>query len=58
MKPIFPKVIFAITLGASLGVAHADSSRDTIELFKNAGQSAAFFDNSYAYAALRDPMSF
>src|SRR5437870_13889930 len=30
--------------------ALADSYSDTIELFKNAGQSAAFFANSYGYA--------
>src|SRR5215831_9983107 len=28
----------------------ADDYSDTIKLFKNAGQSAAFFDNSYGYA--------
>lgn len=32
------------------GVARADQYDDTIALFKNAGQSAAYFDNSYAYA--------
>ena len=30
--------------------AVADAYDDTIELFKNAGQSAAFFENSYGYA--------
>lgn len=30
--------------------AHADAYDDTIELFKNAGQSAGFFDSSYGYA--------
>ena len=30
--------------------ALADSYSDTIELFKNAGQSAAFFNNCYGYA--------
>ncbi|MFZ9708985.1 MAG: YSC84-related protein [Steroidobacteraceae bacterium] len=30
--------------------ARADSYSETIELFKNAGQSAEFFDRSYAYA--------
>jgi len=29
---------------------YADSYADTIELFKQAGQSAAFFDKSYGYA--------
>ena len=32
------------------GVAHADKYDDTVALFKNAGQSAAFFHQSYAYA--------
>jgi lipid-binding SYLF domain-containing protein len=31
-------------------VALADSYSDTITLFKNAGESAAFFKNSYGYA--------
>lgn len=30
--------------------AFADKYDDTIQLFKNSGQSAAFFDNSYGYA--------
>lgn len=30
--------------------AMADEYEDTIKLFKNAGESAAFFDNSYGYA--------
>ena len=32
------------------GAALADKYGDTIELFKNAGESAAFFANSYGYA--------
>jgi lipid-binding SYLF domain-containing protein len=40
----------AATLVLSIGVAHAGSYKDTVSLFKNAGQSAAFFGNSYAYA--------
>jgi hypothetical protein len=35
---------------AGLGVAHADSYTDSIAIFKKAGESAAFFRNSYAYA--------
>jgi lipid-binding SYLF domain-containing protein len=31
-------------------VAVADSYKDTVELFKNAGESAAFFKNCYGYA--------
>ena len=32
------------------GVANAGKYEDTISLFKNAGESAAFFQHSYAYA--------
>jgi lipid-binding SYLF domain-containing protein len=34
----------------ALTAAHADSYSDTVQLFKNAGDSAAFFRKSYAYA--------
>jgi len=37
-------------LTLSIGAAHADQFADTIALFKNAGQSASFFENSYGYA--------
>ena len=41
-----------VLLVGSLGSApaRADSYSETIELFRNAGQSAEFFDRSYAYA--------
>jgi lipid-binding SYLF domain-containing protein len=32
------------------GMAHADKYADTIQLFRNAGESATFFHRSYAYA--------
>ena len=35
---------------APFGSAIADKYDDTIEIFRNAGESAAYFDNSYAYA--------
>ena len=35
---------------AAAGAAQADSYSDTIALFKNAGDSAAYFSRSYAYA--------
>jgi lipid-binding SYLF domain-containing protein len=41
---------FALILLVATGVARADSYSDTVELFKNAGRSAAFFPKSYAYA--------
>ena len=38
-------------LSLSIGAAYAEGSyHDTVGLFKNAGQSATFFDKSYAYA--------
>jgi lipid-binding SYLF domain-containing protein len=39
-------------LSLSIGTAYADdnSFRDTLALFKNAGESFAFFNKSYAYA--------
>jgi lipid-binding SYLF domain-containing protein len=43
---------FALTalLALAASAANADSYQDTISLFKNAGDSAAFFSHSYAYA--------
>jgi len=40
----------ALGLCLSIGTAHADNYSDTVTVFKQAGKSAAFFDNSYAYA--------
>jgi lipid-binding SYLF domain-containing protein len=34
----------------AMGVAHADSYSDTVKIFQNAGESAAFFRKSYGYA--------
>jgi len=34
----------------SIATAHADNYSDTVAVFKNAGTSARFFENSYAYA--------
>src|ERR1700759_3438180 len=46
--------ISALLAGALLvltaGVAVADQYSDTIDLFKKAGESGSFFQNSYAYA--------
>src|ERR1700744_2133838 len=49
MKRIGQLAFFAAVFLAS-GVASAGKYEDTITLFKNAGESAAFFKNSYAYA--------
>jgi lipid-binding SYLF domain-containing protein len=41
-------LLMALMLGGS--VASADEYADTISVFKNAGESGAFFNSSYAYA--------
>lgn len=43
-------LLTSVTLALFTAVAHADKYDDTIKLFKDAGQSASFFDNSYGYA--------
>lgn len=43
-------LFFSLALIAAVGVANAGKYEDTISLFKNAGESAVFFKNSYAYA--------
>jgi lipid-binding SYLF domain-containing protein len=50
MKRINQFVVICAALFAAAGVANAANYTDTISLFKNAGESAAFFQNSYAYA--------
>jgi len=48
---LIPRVVAAVAaLTLSFSAMAATSYRDTINLFKNAGQSATFFDKSYAYA--------
>jgi hypothetical protein len=42
--------ILSALMMLSGGIAHADKYDETIELFKNAGESASFFSNSYGYA--------
>jgi lipid-binding SYLF domain-containing protein len=39
-----------LLLAVPFGTALADKYAETVELFKNAGQSSAYFDNSYGYA--------
>ena len=50
MKPIWRLSLALIVLVGAIGVAHADADSDTVKLFKDAGQSAAFFSKSYGYA--------
>jgi lipid-binding SYLF domain-containing protein len=42
--------ILAPAILLATGVAYADKYTDTVTLFKNAGDSAAFFSKSYGYA--------
>jgi lipid-binding SYLF domain-containing protein len=47
-------LVFLAALLALAGTANAGKYEDTIELFKNAGESAALFQDSYAYAVFPD----
>jgi lipid-binding SYLF domain-containing protein len=49
MNRISQLLVFLAAIFAA-GAANAGKYTDTIALFKNAGESAAFFQNSYAYA--------
>jgi lipid-binding SYLF domain-containing protein len=42
--------LLAVVLSVCAGTAVADDYSDTVDLFRNAGQSGAFFDASYGYA--------
>jgi lipid-binding SYLF domain-containing protein len=50
MKAYSRHFAFMFVLLLAMGVAHADNYTDTVKMFKNAGQSAAFFHKSYGYA--------
>jgi lipid-binding SYLF domain-containing protein len=50
MKRTAQVLSFALAMLAAAGMANAGKYTDTISLFKNAGESAAFFKNSYGYA--------
>jgi hypothetical protein len=49
MKSMISAAMLAATLLLAPMTASADEYSDTIALFKKAGESAAFFNNSYAY---------
>jgi lipid-binding SYLF domain-containing protein len=49
MKPL-PRFIVSAALASWGVVAFADAYDETIELFRNAGESAMYFDDSYGYA--------
>jgi lipid-binding SYLF domain-containing protein len=50
MKSIFRALSLAPALLLLAGMAHAGKYSDTITIFRNAGDSAAFFHKSYGYA--------
>ncbi len=50
MKPTIRAFGLVPALLLMAGLAHADKYTDTINLFRNAGESASFFHKSYAYA--------
>jgi lipid-binding SYLF domain-containing protein len=50
MRSITRAFSFATALLLIAGVAHAGKYADTVNLFRNAGESSAFFNNCYAYA--------
>jgi lipid-binding SYLF domain-containing protein len=49
MKTKISALMLIATLWLVPGIASADKYSDTTTMFKNAGESAAFFNNSYAY---------
>jgi lipid-binding SYLF domain-containing protein len=50
MKAAMRAFLLLAALALPAGLALADKYDDTVQLFKQAGQSAAFFDKSYGYA--------
>jgi lipid-binding SYLF domain-containing protein len=50
MKGLHKLVLLAAAMLLPVGAALAGSYGDTVELFKNAGQSASYFHDSYGYA--------
>lgn len=50
MKKTFPVLLALILIAGPFGTAWADPYEETIQVFKNAGESAAFFDTAYGYA--------
>jgi lipid-binding SYLF domain-containing protein len=50
MKAMIRAFLVMAAMAVPAGAAFADSYSDTIDLFKHAGASASYFDNSYGYA--------
>jgi lipid-binding SYLF domain-containing protein len=50
LMPSLAATIALVTAGGLATPARADPYADTVQLFKNAGQSGTFFDKAYGYA--------
>jgi lipid-binding SYLF domain-containing protein len=50
MNRLLPSLVGLAALGWMTGTASAATDREAIELFRNAGQSAAYFNQSYGFA--------
>jgi lipid-binding SYLF domain-containing protein len=50
MKTLTTHMLALLLLATPFGAAWADKFQDTIQVFKNAGESAGFFDTAYGYA--------
>lgn len=50
MKTRYRTFMFFLLIAAPLGHAWADEFADTIDIFRNAGESGDYFDTSYGYA--------
>jgi lipid-binding SYLF domain-containing protein len=50
MTKIIKAALVALILAFVSGAAWADDDADTVQLFKNAGESGSFFSKSYGYA--------
>jgi hypothetical protein len=54
MKHVFRVVAAVAVFALAMGTAGAATDKETIDLFKNAGASAAFFKKSYGFAVFPD----
>lgn len=50
MNKFFQATLLSMLVTLASGLAQADDYDDAIEVFRKAGESGAFFDNSYGYA--------
>ena len=50
MKNVFATTLFSLVLALTGGLAQADEYEESIEVFRKAGESGAYFDTSYGFA--------